>query len=229
MLAVIFWTSYINADFDTYFRGYLLFYIVIRVLLILMYWRVARNNPAAVLIAKRLSTGFVIGLLIAMSSLLFESPLRYIILYTGLGIEIITPLLSRKILKTIPVKSHHLPERYGLLTIILLGESVIMIATKLNEVQWTTSTISAAISGFFIISSLWWVYFNLMERYVTGKELETGQHIIYGHLFVYAGLSSIAVFIGFSIIPELTLTNHLMLFLSGFTVLCVGFITIFVS
>lgn len=227
MLAVIFWTSYINADFDTYFRGYLLFYVVIRVLLILMYWRVARNNSTAVLITKRLSTGFLIGLSIAMCSLLFEPPLRYIVLYAGLGIEIITPLLSRRILKTVPVKSHHLPERYGLLTIILLGESVIMIATKLNEVQWTIATISSAISGFFIISSLWWIYFNLMERHVIGKELDTGQHIIYGHLFVYAGLSSIAVFIGFSIIPELTLMNHLIVFLCGFIVLCIGLIIIF--
>lgn len=227
MLAVIFWTSYINADFDTYFRGYLLFYVVIRVLLVLMYWRVARNNLSAVLITKHLTTGFLIGLSVAMCSLLLEPPLRYIVLYAGLAIEIITPLLSRNILKMVPVKSHHLPERYGLLTIILLGESVIMIATKLNEVQWTISTVSAAICGFCIISSLWWIYFNLMERHVIGKELDTGQHIIYGHLFLYAGLSSIAVFIGFSIIPELTLTSHLMVFFSGFFVLCVGLATIF--
>ncbi len=227
MLAVVFWTSFINADFDSNYQGYLLFYVVIRVLLIFMYWRVAKQDVSATPIAKRLSVGFTIGIVIALSSLLFESPLRYVILYAGIGVEIITPLLNRKILKTIPVKSHHLPERYGLLTIILLGESVIMLASKLNETSWSMVIIGVAVAGFFIISTLWWMYFNLMEKYIIGKALNTGQRIIYGHLFIYLGLSAIAVFIGFSIMPELTWGSHLILFLSGFSLFITGLIMVF--
>ena len=227
MLAVIFWTSFIDADFDSNFHGYLLFYVVIRLLLIMMYWRVSRINPTAIPVARCLSTGFLIGITVALCSLLFESPLRYIVLFAGIGIEISTPLLNRKILKNFPVKSHHLPERYGLLTIILLGESVIMIASKLNDVQWSVSTTSAAIAGFFIMVSLWWLYFDLVEEYIVGRELKTGQDIVYGHYFIYSGLSAIAVFIGFFIVPELTLASHLMLFLFGFVMLCTGLIIIF--
>ena len=227
MLAVVFWTSFINADFDPNYRGYLLFYVLIRVLLILMYWRSTKYNPLSVPICKRLSIGFSIGIMVSLSSLLFESPIRYIVLYAGIGIEILTPLLSRKVLATVPVKSHHLPERYGLLSIILLGESVIMIAAKLNEVQWSVYTVSTAIAGFFILSAIWWMYFNLMERHVIGKELRTGQHVIYGHLFVYSGMSIIAVFIGFSIVPELTLVSYLLLFSTGLVALYIGYIIIF--
>jgi len=227
MLAVVFWTSFINADFDPNYRGYLLFYVLIRVLLILMYWRSTKYNSLSVPISKRLSIGFSIGIMVALSSLLFETPIRYIILYAGIGIEILTPLLSRKILATVPVKSHHLPERYGLLTIILLGESVIMIATKLNEVHWSVYTVGTAIAGFFILSAIWWMYFSLMEKHVIGKELRTGQHVIYGHLFVYSGMSIIAVFIGFSIVPELTLVSHLLLFVAGLVAMYVGYIIIF--
>ena len=227
MLAVVFWTSFINSDFDPNYRGYLSFYVLIRVLLIMMYWRAAKHDPDSVPIAKRLSLGFSIGIAISLSSLLFESPIRYVILYAGIGIEILTPLLSRKVLKTVPVKSHHLPERFGLFTIILLGESVITIATKLNVTPWSIFTVAAAISGFFILTTIWWLYFNLMEKYIIGKELHTGQHVIYGHLFIYSGLSSIAVFIGFSIAPELTLTSHLMLFITGLVMLYIGFIIIF--
>jgi len=227
MLAVVFWTTFINADFDPNYRGYLLFYVLIRVLLILMYWRSTKYIPLSVPISKRLSIGFSIGIMVALSSLFFESPIRYIILYAGIGIEILTPLLSRKILATVPVKSHHLPERYGLLTIILLGESVIMIATKLNEVQWSVYTVGTAIVGFIILSAIWWMNFSLMDRHVIGKELRTGQNVIYGHLFVYSGMSIIAVFIGFSIVPELTFVSHLLLFVSGLVAMYVGYIIIY--
>ncbi len=227
MLAVVFWTSFINADFDPNYHGYLLFYVIIRLILVIMYWNAARKNPAAKPIAKRLGIGFSIGLMVASLSLLFEPPFRYVVLYLGIGIEIITPLLSRNALKTTPVKSHHLPERYGLLTIILLGESVIMLATNLTATPWSVPTIIIAIVGFILIATLWWFYFDLMEKHILGKELGTGQYILYGHLFIYIGLSSIAVFIGYAIIVELSIFDHLLLCLFGLGSLIIGLLITF--
>jgi len=227
MLAVVFWTSFINADFDSYYHGYLLFYVVIRLILLTMYWNVARGNPVAIPIAKRLGLGFSIGLTVALLSLLFEPPFRYIVLYLGIGIEIITPLLSRSALKAIPVKSHHLPERYGLLTIILLGESIIMLATNLSATPLSVSVGAATIAGFILIATLWWFYFDLMENHTLGKELGTGQRILYGHLFIYVGLSSIAVFIGYTITLELSIIDHFLLSLFGFGALLFGFLLTF--
>ncbi len=227
MLAVVFWTAFINADFDPNYHGYLAFYVVIRLILVVMYWNSTKTNRLAIPITKRLTTGFLIGLTIAVSSIMFESPVRYAILYLGITVEIITPLLSRKLLKAIPVKSHHLPERYGLLTIILLGESVIMLASSLNKVIWNTSIIAAVISGFIIIAILWWIYFDLMESNILGQDLGTGQRILYGHLFIYIGLSSIAVFIGYSINHQLHLMDHLLLAIFGLVTLLIGFLTAF--
>ncbi len=227
MLAVVFWTSFINADFDPNYHGYLLFYVVIRLILVSMYWNAARVNPIAKPITIRLCFGFCIGLTVALLSLLFEPPLRYVVLYLGIGIEIMTPLLSRRSLKTMPVKSHHLPERYGLLTIILLGESVIMLATKLSATPWSLFVVIAAITGFILIAALWWAYFDMMESHILGRELGTGQRILYGHLFIYIGLSTIAVFIGYAITPELNTVDHLALSLIGLSSLLIGFVLTF--
>ncbi|VAW67348.1 hypothetical protein MNBD_GAMMA09-2617 [hydrothermal vent metagenome] len=228
MLMVVFWTSFINADFDAYYHGYLLFYVAIRLILVLMYWNAARKNPLAAPIALRLGSGFSVGLGVALLSLFFEPPLRYIVLYLGIGIEIITPLLCRHALRELPVKSHHLPERYGLLTIILLGESVILLATNLSETDWSIVTIITAILGFTLIASLWWLYFELMEKHVLGKNLGAGQRIIYGHLFIYTGLSSIAVFIGYAITLELTvITDYLWLNLFAIGMLITGLLISF--
>ena len=227
MLAVVFWATFIDEDFDSNYIGYLFFYILIRVILILMYASVCKKYEHAGEIARRLSLGFGIGLIVATLSLFFEPPFRYFILYLGISIEIITPLLSKKILQKIPVDSHHLPERYGLLTIVLLGESVIMIASNLSNIALTYDTVSATISGFVIISSIWWIYFDLMEKYLLNSTFITGQNVIYGHLFIYIGLSVIAVFIGFSIDNKLTLTHDIMLVSVGFIFLCIGFLLTF--
>jgi len=125
------------------------------------------------------------------------------------------------------VKSHHLPERYGLLTIILLGESVIMLATNLSKTPWSAPTVAAAVVGFILTASLWWLYFDLTEKHTIGKQLGAGQRIIYGHLFVYIGLSSLAVFIGYAITSELSVMDHLLLCLFGIGMLITGFMLIF--
>ena len=227
MMAVVFWTTFINADFDPYYHGYLLFYVLIRLILLVMYWTTARRNPAAAPIARRLSIGFITGLSVALLSLFVDPPYRYVVLYLGIGIEILTPLVNRKVLKAIPVKSHHLPERYGLLTIILFGESVIMLASGLSAEQLNAATVTATIAGFVLMASLWWLYFDLVDEDILGQDLGTGQRIIYGHLLIYIGLSSIAVFIGFAVVPELRFKDHLVLFAFGFGALSAGILVAF--
>ncbi len=208
MLAAVFLAAFISPDFDSNYHGFLFSYIAIRLLLIVMYVRATRITPAAAQISKRLGFGFSLGLLVAFGSLLVEPPWRYAILYVGISIEIITPLLSRAALKAIPVNSHHMPERFGLLTIILFGESVVAIAVKLGELEWSILTPLAAIIGFVVMCSAWWLYFKTHEDQAIGKDLGTGQKILYGHLAIYCGLSIISTAIGFSISGELALSNH---------------------
>ncbi|MEZ9890682.1 low temperature requirement protein A [Vibrio breoganii] len=227
MFFAVFWTAFINSDFDSYYHGYLAFYVLARTTLIIMYCNAARVNATAIPVAKNLGIGFSIGLAICISSVFFEPPYRYIVLYMGIGVEIITPLLRRSVLKAVPVASHHLPERYGIFAIVLLGESVIMLAANLGKSNWSTPVIGTVISGFVLIITLWWLYFDLVDNYAVGKNLGTGQNIVYGHLFIYSGLSSIAVFIAFSIKPELHLKDHIILGVFGFLVFIIGLLITF--
>jgi len=211
MLAAVFLSAFIDPDFDPNYHGFLFSYIAIRVLLIFMYARAARLMPAAGAISKCLGAGFSLGLLVAAGSVFVDPPWRYVVLYAGITIEILTPLISRKALKAIPVNSHHMPERYGLLTIILLGESVVAIAARLGDQPWTALTPFAAINGFVVVSAAWWFYFNTHDKQVIGHALGTGQKILYGHLGIYIGLSVISAAIGFSISGELDLIDHALM------------------
>jgi len=218
MLAAVFLAAFINPDFDPNYHGFLFSYVAIRVLLILMYIRAARIIPEARPISKYLGVGFSIGLLVALSSLFVDPPWRYVVLYAGILIEILVPLFSRSVLKSVSVKSHHMPERFGLLTIILFGESVVAIAAKLGDLTWTAVTPVAAVIGFVVMCAAWWLYFDTHEEKAIGQELGTGQRVLYGHLGLYCGLSIISTAIGFAISGELGLFEHLLMTGIGFVV-----------
>jgi low temperature requirement protein LtrA len=215
MLAAVFLAAFINPDFDAYYHGFLFSYVTIRVLLILMYVRAARIMPIAGPISKYLGIGFSLGILVSLSSLFVDPPWRYVLLYAGITIEILVPFFSRSVLKAIPVNSHHMPERFGLFTIILFGESVVAIAAKLSDQTWSALTPFAAVNGFVVMCAAWWLYFDTHEELVVGKDLGTGQRVLYGHLGIYYGLSVISAAIGFSIGGELNTTDHILMIGTG--------------
>jgi len=50
----------------------------------------------------------------------------------------------------------HLPERLGLLVILVLGESIAAVAVGVQETHWERATVTVAILGFVAAVSLWW-------------------------------------------------------------------------
>ena len=215
MLAALFLAAFINPDFDSYYHGFLFSYVTIRGLLILMYVRAAHVMPRAVPISKYLGIGFALGILVSLGSLFVDPPWRYVLLYAGIAIEILVPILSRSVLKKIPVSSHHMPERFGLLTIVLFGESVVAIAAKLSDQTWSTLTPFTAVNGFIVMCAAAWLYFDAHQESVVGKDLGTGQRVLYGHLGIYCGLSIISVAIGFSISGGLNIADHMIMVGTG--------------
>lgn len=215
MLAALFLTAFISPDFDPNYLGFLTCYLVVRLLLIVMYLRAATQDPSAAPVAYGLSIGFAIGLAVALSSLLFDPPWRYLALFAGIAIEIASPIFLRSKLKAFPVDKHHLPERFGLLTIILLGESVVALGSPMSDTAWAALTVPSAVLGFTVLAAAWWLYFSLTDERIIGRELGHGQRIIYGHLPLYAGLAIVANFVRFAINPVLTVADHGIMAVAG--------------
>lgn len=217
MFCVIILATNINTDFDNYYRGFLLSYVAIRLLTVAMYLRASLHKPETRNVSNFLALAFGTGALISLSSLFFDGALRYIVLYAGIGFDMIMPLLAKKRLQAVPVHAHHLPERFGLLTIILLGESVLSLTNSFDALSWSPLSITMAASGFVLACGLWWMYFDNMERRITGQHLGHGHGIIYSHLFIYIGLGAIAAIIRLAVTPDLALMDYKLL--SGFGIL----------
>ena len=90
---------------------------------------------------------------------------------------------------------HHIAERYGLFTIILLGDDVFAASTGLRNAlgtgRVTVPLIGAAAAGFALLCALWWLYF----LQPSGDGLAARRHRSYvwgySHYGVFAALAAL--------------------------------------
>jgi low temperature requirement protein LtrA len=57
----------------------------------------------------------------------------------------------------------HLPERMGLFTIIVLGESVLEVVVGVSAIEFDIYSMSTLALGLSIPFSLWWLYFDSVD------------------------------------------------------------------
>jgi low temperature requirement protein LtrA len=117
-------------------------------------------------------------------------------------------------LQGIPVHTEHLIERVGLLTLILLGESVISLSKGLANISWTVERLVTAATGFVTISGIWWVYFDSFHL-LTKQKLTTGHSVLYSHFFVFVGLSILASLIRHAILDDMHVSDFRVLSVIG--------------
>lgn len=204
---VLIMTASLSVNFDQYYVPFLTGYVGLRAMTAIQYLTVNKNEAAdRKSTARYLGSRFWIGLVISALSLFFDSWIRYVVLYAGITVDILLPLIGRKYLVKSPINTHHLIERFSLFTLILLGESVVSILAVLQSSQWTWQSILFALLTFLLIIAMWWQYFDNVEKKVD-KTIETaGQTIIYGHLFIYVSLSMIAASIQLLFLDQLNYT-----------------------
>ncbi|GKS11730.1 low temperature requirement protein A [Paenibacillus chitinolyticus] len=190
---ILIMTASLSPDFDQYYIPFFIGYIGSRALTAIQYLLVHKSKAAhQQSTASYLGTHFLIGILISSCSLFFDSWIRYAVLYLGIAVDIILPLMGRKHLVKTPIHTPHLFERFALFTLILLGESVVSILAVLQFNSWGLPSVLFVAFTSVLVIAIWWQYFENVETKVS-KEIQTaGQTIIYGHLFIYLSMSMIA-------------------------------------
>lgn len=171
--------------------------------------------------ATQLGAVFAVGAAISLSSILLAPPWSYVVFYAGIVFDMAALVLLKRRLHVVPAHTSHLVERVGLLTIILLGESVLSIAAALSHIDWNPSNVTAAVSGFVMVSAIWWIYydsFHLLEH----RKLTTGYSIIYSHFFLFVGLAMLASLIHHAILDDLAPNDFRLLAAAGTVLFFLG-------
>src|SRR5205823_866916 len=80
----------------------------------------------------------------------------------------------------------HIPERFGLLVIIVLGEAVIAVVLGTATESWTAASSAAAFGGFVAAASIWWLYFGFLDASAAvTRNVLAGMTFVYSHYFVW--------------------------------------------
>ena len=139
-------------------------YVIMRTILVIEYLRTGRYVPAARQLTSRYSIGFSIAAGIWFLSVFVPPPIRLILWILGMAVDIGTPLLfARRLSVQFAPHVHHLPERFGSFTIIVLGISILGVVDGIAAHNWTVPSIISAGLGLGIAFSLWWIYFDTVD------------------------------------------------------------------
>lgn len=169
-------------------------YVFIRLILILLYVRAGRHVPEAKQLCDISIRGFSIAAAIWLLSLFVPAPLKYVFWAVGMLVDIYTPLSRgyRATQHQLPPDPPHMSERYGIFTIIVLGESFVKVLDEVSGQQIDVWGYVFSVFGIAVVSGLWWIYFDdIVEQAIKGIR---GTYIwVYSHLPLALGLTAFGV------------------------------------
>ena len=192
MLGVAALATTLPAAFAGDTRGFVLAYVFVRLMLLALYARAIRHVVEGRAIATFIFSAFSAAVVLWLASLLFAAPGRYWVWAIALAIEVGAPLIGWRLIPSNPVDPRHAPERLGLLTIIVLGESVFAVVLAITDVNWSTEALLAALGGFLCAAAFWWIYFEFVNPEYTFVALRRRGLVVRGLVFVYSNFPIIA-------------------------------------
>jgi low temperature requirement protein LtrA len=147
-----------TGPFSTAFAASFLFGRVVLLLLQLRAWRhvpEARPTVSVYLGATALSA------VLWAVSLAFGGATRYWLWAAAVAVDAVGPVVATWRKDRAPLHKEHLPERFGLMVILVLGEAVGGAATGVHDGKWTAPSVAVGVVGFVIAAALWWNYFDI--------------------------------------------------------------------
>ena len=170
-------------------RDFSLAYLGSRLILLALLARAARHVPVARPFIRTYLRGFGAGAVLWAISILLPPPARYILWGASLALELAVPwLIWRSMEPSAAVSPSHIPERFGLFTIIVLGESISAVVRGLAGRHWEIPAVVVASLGFGIGVCVWWIYFRHLERAIGRVKMGSGQPYMYSHIPLVVGI-----------------------------------------
>ena len=169
-------------------------YGVIRVVAVLQWLRAGRHNPHLRPATTRYAIGIFVLQLAWFALVLFGTPSVFMPVFVFLVVlELLVPMWAERAVMT-SWHPHHIAERYGLLTLIVLGESILSTAKAVQggivEHFLDVGFMLACLGALLVIFCMWWLYFE--EEGVAHRlnNYKTAFYWGYGHYFVFASAAA---------------------------------------
>jgi low temperature requirement protein LtrA len=140
-------------------------YLIVRLLHLLLFSIAGKRDPDLLeTVLPMLGPAMLAPAIIVVAGF-FDGTTEAALWLIALAIDYLTGRTAR--LRGVRVSPAHFAERYGLIVIIALGESIVAIGIGAAGVSLTASIVTAAVLGIAVIAALWWAYFDV---YAVGSQ-----------------------------------------------------------
>jgi low temperature requirement protein LtrA len=174
-------------------RQFTLAYVGIRAILIVLYVRAYRHLPEARPLTRRYAIGFTLAAAIWLISAFVPPPARYALWILGMAADFAVPLTSRRLNALLPPDVPHMAERYGLFTIIVMGEAFVKVVSSAPADPLTLQPLALGALGLLIAGAVWWLYFDDVAGSPVKPTGRAPYVWIYSHLPLAIGLTAFGV------------------------------------
>jgi low temperature requirement protein LtrA len=135
-------------------------YLLVRLINVALYGVAAKRDPDLVQAVVRLLPSATLGPLMLLAAGFLDGGWQTALWVIALIVIYGGALIGRG--RGWNISPTHFAERYGLIVIIALGESVIALGVGAAHDSLTRELVTAAILGIAVIVALWWAYFDVL-------------------------------------------------------------------
>jgi low temperature requirement protein LtrA len=155
--------------FGKYAAIFAVAYLVVRLIHVSFYLIGARGIPDYQKAVMRMSPSFIAAPLLLVASVPFDGTTQAAIWVLAIVVDYGGAYVLGG--EGWDVEPEHFAERFGLIVIIALGESIVSIGVGADGVELDARTIIAAVLAITLASSMWWMYFDVVAL-VAARKLE---------------------------------------------------------
>ncbi len=190
---------------STDLRAILAGFIVMRIAMVALWLRAASADAAG----RRTAVFYAVGIFLVQVywvAIVVARPentaLFWSLFVAGVALELSVPWIAEKQRQT-SWHRHHIIERYGLLNIIVLGETLLAASLALQEATagaFSLKLLGIAISALLVLFSMWWLYFSDLPHLPGGSSANA---FVWGYGHVLIFLSGAAIGAGYAVLVDI--------------------------
>lgn len=191
-------------------------YVIMRLAMVGQWLRAAASDVHMRRTALTFAAGITIVQVMWLTRVhVLDARWQFMTFFILVGAELAVPMIAERQAAT-SWHPHHIADRYGCFTLILLGESVAASATgifqALGQGAHVVTLVGLAAAGLLIAAGMWWLYFRVSQGDLlasTGRGFGFG----YAHYLIFAAAGAvsagIALRVDAAVEPVPGLTEHL--------------------
>lgn len=182
--------------------GFALAYAAFQLILTYLWWRTGVHDPLHRPLSQPYSLAFLITTFLFIGSVFVPSPFRFYLWGLAVLISLLlpfnmfnqgrkSPVIQEEVERILQV-SPSLVERFGLLTIIVLGEVMVGTVNGVAEhprLDWAIGLTAGL--GMLVAIGLWWIYFDFVSHRPPWPTLGQVSQWFYLHLPLTAGIAAV--------------------------------------